>query len=163
MFEILTPDEYYQNIFDINLSRLKKEGIKGIICDIDNTIVPYKKKIINEKIKEWFVETRQKNLKVCLLSNGLNNRIKYFSKKMDLPAVESAGFKPGKKVYEKAVNILNLNKKEIVVIGDQIFTDVLGGNRTGLKTILVNPISKDEFIFTKMVRKIEKCIFERKY
>lgn len=161
MFELLTPDEYYRNIFEIDIKRLKHNGIRGIICDIDNTIVPYKNKMISDEVREWLDKLRKNDFKICLVSNGLKSRVDYFSNKLDLPAVGKA-VKPAKRAYKESIKILDLDKEEIVVVGDQIFTDILGGNRLNLNTILVNPMTEEEFFVTRIMRKIEKCFFKRK-
>ena len=161
MFEVLEPDYYYKDIFSVDFDRLKDIGIRGIICDIDNTIVPYHKKELIQDVLDWFETMKKEGFKICLLSNGMDKRVEFFSNKLDLPAIGQA-VKPRKKAYFNAINILNLHNSQIAVIGDQIFTDVYGGNRIGLKTILVDPMDNKEFILTKFVRKIEKFVYKRK-
>ncbi len=161
MLKILVPDHYYKNIFEIDLQKLKDDNIKGIICDIDNTIVPYEKKEVMNDVLDWFQTLKKMNFKVCLVSNGREKRVKFFRKELNLPALGQA-VKPSKKAFKKALNhILKLDKSETAVIGDQIFTDVLGGNRAGLKTILVDPMGEKEFFVTKFVRFIESLVFKR--
>lgn len=161
MFNKLQPDQYYQDIFSIDLDLLKKQGIKGIICDIDNTIVPWSKKEVVLKVYDWFTEIERNGLKMCLVSNGTDSRVKSFSQKLDIPAVGLA-IKPSKKAFRVAKKILELDNREIAVVGDQIFTDVFGGNRMGFKTILVDPMSKREFFTTKIIRLLEKLVFKRR-
>lgn len=161
MIKYLTPDHYYKNILSINFKKLKESGIQGIICDIDNTIVPYQKKIIIDEILELFANLKEMGFEICLISNGLNKRVQFFSKKLDIPAFGRA-VKPRKKAYKKAMSVLKLDQEQIAVIGDQIFTDILGGNRLGFETILVNPMEEKEFIITKIIRMVEKLIFTRK-
>jgi len=158
----LKPDLYYKNIFEVDFSKLKQQGIKGIICDIDNTIVPWHENEIMIDVLNWFNEIKGMSFRVCLVSNGLDRRVKYFSKKLDIPGIGRA-IKPRKKAYLIAIAELDINKDKIAVIGDQIFTDILGGNRLGLTTILVDPMNKKEFITTKFLRIIEKMIFKRNY
>jgi len=136
--------------------------VKGIIVDIDNTIAPYNQKVLKPEIKKWFFNLEKRGFKICLVSNSLKERVDFFSSRLEIPAVDKA-IKPSKRGFLKAVNILNISKENIIVIGDQIFTDIWGGNRAGLKTILVNPMDKNEFIFTKFMRLLEKFIFTRKY
>ena len=161
MLSSLIPDHYYRNIFNIDLEQLQRNNIKGIICDIDNTIVPYKKRSLKEKVVNWFDTIQDEGFKVCLVSNGMDSRVNFFSKELDIPAIGQA-IKPRKKAYQHAIEILKLDKPQIVVIGDQIFTDILGGNRLELETILVNPMDKNEFFITRLVRKFEGLVFKRK-
>ena len=161
MFKILQPDEQYDNVHEIDLDKLKEKGIKGIICDIDNTLAPYKQEIILEDSKKWLHKLQSKGFKVCLVSNAMERRVDFFRQQFDLPAIGQA-VKPAKRAFKKALHeILQLDNKETAIIGDQVFTDVLGGNRMGLYTILVNPLEKNEFFATKLVRIIEKLIFKR--
>jgi len=162
MFNFLKPDYYYDNIFDIDLNKLKSAGIKGIICDIDNTIVPYDQKVVTEEVSNWFFKLHRKNFAVCLISNGFERRVKYFRQKLNIPAIGQA-VKPRKKAFIKALDILEVNKEKVIVIGDQIFTDIWGGNRMELKTILVNPLVERDFILTKVLRILETLFFARKY
>lgn len=160
MIKYLTPDHYYNDIFSIDFEELKESGIQGIICDIDNTIVPYQKKIIIDDIVALFAEMKEMGFEICFISNGLKKRVQFFSEKLDVPAFGRA-VKPRKKAYKKAMAVLNLEQEQIAVIGDQIFTDILGGNRLGFETILVDPIEEKEFIGTRIIRLLEKTIFNR--
>jgi len=156
----LYPDNYYESIFDIDIEDLKSLEIKGIVVDIDNTIVPWNDKELSEEVFNWFKKLIKEGFKLCLISNGMSKRVKYFSNQLDIPAIGKA-VKPRKKAFKKALNILDVQKDKIAVIGDQIFTDVLGGNRMGFTTILVDPLNKQEFITTKIMRFLEKLVIKR--
>ena len=156
----LHPDAYYKSIFKINIDNLKESDIKGIIVDIDNTIVPWNDKKISDEVFNWFKNLIKEGFRLCLISNGMTKRVEYFSNQLDIPAIGTA-VKPRKKAFRKALKILGLRKEKVAVIGDQIFTDVLGGNRMGFMTILVDPLNEDEFITTKIMRFIEKIVFNR--
>ncbi|MCF8002236.1 MAG: YqeG family HAD IIIA-type phosphatase [Halanaerobiales bacterium] len=160
MLQKLNPDAYYKSIFTINIENLKESDIKGIIVDIDNTIVPWNDKKISDEVFNWFKNLIKEGFRLCLISNGMTKRVEYFSNQLDIPAIGTA-VKPRKKAFRKALKILGLKKEKVAVIGDQIFTDVLGGNRMGFMTILVDPLNKDEFITTKIMRFIEKIVFNR--
>lgn len=161
MLDNLKPDLYYPDIFTIDLKLLEGEGIKGFICDIDNTIVPWSEERILQEVIEWFAEVQRKGFKVCLVSNGIDDRVNFFSRRLSLPAVGQA-VKPAKRAFKLAKAKLDLRTHEIAVIGDQIFTDILGGNRMGFMTILVDPLSKKEFFTTKIMRLLEKLVFKRR-
>ncbi len=156
----LKPDRYYHTILDIDLAALKEAGFKGIVFDIDNTIVPWSEKEMLAEIVNWLSTIEEMGFQVCLLSNASRQRKNYFSDKLKIPAVQH-GVKPGKKAFKEASQLLSLNKEQIVFVGDQIFTDVLGGNRAGFFTILVDPMADKEFVFTRFVRKLENFVFVR--
>lgn len=160
MLKKLYPDAYYESIFKINIEDLKESGIKGMIVDIDNTIVPWNDKKLSDEVFNWFKNLIEEGFRLCLISNGMTKRVEYFSNQLDIPAIGTA-VKPRKKAFKKALKILGLRKEKIAVVGDQIFTDVLGGNRMGFMTILVDPLNKNEFITTKIMRFIEKIVFNR--
>jgi HAD superfamily phosphatase (TIGR01668 family) len=156
----LNPDSYYESVFEINLDNLKDADIKGIIVDIDNTIIPWNDKNISDEVFNWFKKMVKEGFKLCLISNGMNKRVEYFSNQLDIPAIGNA-VKPRKKAYIKSLKILDLKRDKIAVIGDQVFTDVLGGNRMGFMTILVDPLNKNEFITTRLMRLFEKFVINR--
>lgn len=160
MLDFLQPDYYYKDIFNIDLDLFLKKGYKGIICDIDNTIVPWSEKEIMEEVIEWIQKIKREDFALCLVSNGMDKRVNYFSQELSIPAVGQA-VKPRKKSYKRALNILGLKSEITFVIGDQIFTDILGGNRLGLTTVLVDPMSSQEFITTKILRMLERVVFTR--
>ena len=160
MLESLKPDYYYSDISQIDLDLLKSSGIKGIICDIDNTIVAWSQTEILQETDDWIKQLKKEGFLVCLVSNGLNRRVQFFKEELNIPAIGQA-VKPRKKAYRKAKKILDLESSEIAVIGDQIFTDILGGNRLNLVTILVDPVDNKEFITTKIMRFFERFVFTR--
>lgn len=160
MISLLKPDYYFNDIFSIDLDLLLKQGIKGIICDIDNTIVPWSEKRVLLEVADWFNAVKNKDFRICLVSNGMDRRVSFFSEELEVPAIGQA-VKPTRKAFKLAKDKLGLNSSEIAMIGDQIFTDILGGNRMGFKTILVDPMSEEELFSTKIIRKLEKLVFER--
>ena len=156
----LYPDIYYESIFDIEVEDLQDYDIKGVVVDVDNTIVPWNDKEISNEVFNWFNNLIEKGFRLCLISNGMNKRVEYFSNQLDIPAISKA-VKPRKKAFRQALKILGVKKERVAVIGDQIFTDVLGGNRMGFTTILVDPLNKQEFITTKLMRLLEKFVIKR--
>ena len=163
MLKCLKPDYYYPDVFALEIDRLWGLGIRGIICDIDNTIVPYGKREVLEGVEEWLLELQSVGFRVCLVSNGKQERVDYFANELELPAIGKAAKPMGRSFRRALKEILQLKANETAIVGDQIFTDVLGGNRVGLKTILVEPLAENEFFVTKVVRLMERIIFTRKY
>ena len=158
MFKILRPKVYVDSICNIDLKKLKKtKKIKGIIVDLDNTLVAWGKNEIDNKIIDWVEEAKKLGLKICIVSNTNSKRVAEFAKIFNIP-YHSKYFKPFSIAFNNGLKILDTKKSETVVIGDQIFTDILGGNRLKLLTILVVPIVKKDSIGTFLHRNFEKII-----
>lgn len=135
MFQLLYPYEYVKSVFSIDYEKLYKKGYRGLIFDIDNTLVHHGDDS-TEKVDELFRQIHKIGFKTLLLSNNDEERILRFIKNIDTAYVCDAE-KPKKHGYEKAVRILKMDKSKIIFIGDQVFTDILGANRCGLASILV--------------------------
>ncbi len=157
MLEKFRPNETAESLSQIDLESLRQKGIKGIICDIDNTLLLYKEAEPKSKEKEWIDRAKEEGFSVILLSNALPRRAASLSQILDIPAKAQA-IKPSRKGFRKALKILDLSAKEVAVIGDQLCTDILGGNRMGMYTILVAPLGTKEFISTKFMRILERWI-----
>ncbi len=158
MFEILKPKVYVNSIYNIDLKKLKKmKKIRGIIVDLDNTLVAWGKNEINQRVIDWMKEAKKLELKVCIVSNTNSKRVEKFAKIFDIPYY-SKFFKPFSIGFVNGLKILNTRKNETVVIGDQIFTDIWGGNRLKLFTILVTPIINRDAIGTFPQRTVERII-----
>ena len=158
MFEILKPKVYVDSICNIDLKKLKKtKNIKGIIVDLDNTLVAWGKKEVSQRIIDWVKEAKKLELKICIVSNTNSKRVAEFAKIFNIP-YHSKYFKPFSIAFNNGLKILDTKKSETAVIGDQIFTDIWGGNRLKLLTILVTPIVKKDSIGTFLHRNLEKII-----
>lgn len=153
----LYPSIYIENIKKITLELLKEKKIKGLILDIDNTLIDYDKNLL-EGTKEWCDNLKENNIKLCILSN--TNKVKKVEKVAKILNLEYIYFahKPSKKGFLMAQKLLGLNKEEIAIVGDQIFTDVWGGNRVGMYTILTKPIDERDILLTRLKRPFEKIV-----
>lgn len=160
MFSKLYPRKYVQNLFDINLEELKQRGIKAILFDIDNTLIPWDQKNLDPKIELWFRNLPQQGFMVCFVSNNNQTRVSELTALLQVPGVHKA-CKPRRKGLRQALSILGSKIQETALVGDQVFTDVLAGNRLGLYTILVMPLAGKEFIGTRINRKLEKLVLGR--
>lgn len=158
--KLLYPDIRYESIYQIDLEELKEKGIKGIMADLDNTLVPWRSETIPPSLLDWLKKVSEEGFKLCLLSNAGGKRAERMGKLLEVPVVAPA-LKPSRGAFGKGMKVLKLPAKEIAVVGDQIFMDIWGGNRTGMYTILVRPISKREFIGTRLIRLVEKLILLR--
>lgn len=153
----LTPDLYLDTVYELDLEKLKKKGINTIITDLDNTLVGWNDPNPDAKLVRWFENLKENGFKVAIVSNNGENRVAHFAKQVHLPFISKAQ-KPRRSPFKRAMETLGSSVRETAVLGDQIFTDVLGGNRTGLFTVLVIPINPKEFIGTKVVRQCEKIV-----
>jgi len=154
------PNKYVKSIFDIQPESLKDKGIKGIITDLDNTLVAWDVEHATPEVIEWFNLMKEHDIKITIISNNNVDRVKVFSEPLDTPFIYSAR-KPLKRAFKKVQKNMGLKKEEIVVIGDQVLTDVLGGNSAGLYTILVVPIVQTDGKITRINRKIERIILKK--
>jgi len=158
-FNLLLPDFYLSSIFDIDLDTLYQRGMRAILLDLDNTIVQRDLENFSEEIVNWIKTAKQKNFKICIVSNNRPKRVYFLAQKLDLPAVCRFA-KPLRTPFRQAMKILASKPGETVIVGDQIFTDILGGNRLGLCTILINPLEGKEFWATRLFnRRLEKIVF----
>lgn len=156
MFERLLPNMRVNTVYDIDLDVLHAQGIRGIITDLDNTLVGAKEALATPELVTWLDYVRSRGFKVVIVSNNNESRVGKFATPLQIPFIHAAR-KPAAKAFRKALGVLELPADEAVVIGDQMMTDVLGGNRMGLFTILVAAISpSDEGIMTRVNRLIER-------
>ncbi len=135
MFKMLYPYEYEESVFTIDYNKLHNLGYKGVIFDIDNTLVHHGEDSTTE-VDELFREIHKIGLKTILLSNNNVERIKRFLLNIDSMYIPDAD-KPNVENYFKAIEMLNLKRHEVVFIGDQVFTDIYGANKSGIASILV--------------------------
>ncbi|TCP54577.1 hypothetical protein EV586_104197 [Tumebacillus sp. BK434] len=159
MLKQLIPDLYVESVFHIDLDELQQRGVKGIITDLDNTLVRWDEPDATPKLIEWLDHVRDtRGIKVCVVSNNKDHRVEKFSKPLNIPFIGRAR-KPKRAPFLRALEVLGTKREETVVIGDQLFTDVLGGNRMNMYTILVMPVADKEWIGTKVLRAMERVAF----
>lgn len=156
----LYPDIYINNVTEIDVELLKKHNIRGLILDIDNTLIDYDKCIL-EGANEWCENLKKNDIKLCILSNTNKvYKVEKVAKILDLEYIYFA-HKPSKRGFLKAKELLGLEPKQIATVGDQIFTDVWGGHRVGMVTILTKPIDKRDILITRVKRPFEKVVIKR--
>ena len=153
------PDIYQKSIYTIDYKKLKKNGIKCLLFDLDNTIAPYKTLEPDTKVKELFANLSN-DFKIIIISNSNKNRLRPFKEKLNVDTAYSSK-KPFKFKYKKILEIYKFKIDEIACIGDQLLTDTLGANRMGFTSILVNRVAKYETIFTRFNRFFEKFILKK--
>ena len=154
------PTYMYDKVEDIPFELIKKENIKFIIFDMDNTLIDVNKKY-NDKLKSWIKSVKNMGTKLYILSNSpFEKKVKKIANELEMEYKFNAT-KPFLKGFKEVIKDSNVDIKNIVMVGDQIFTDIWGANRMGIKTILVNPINKKESIFSKIKRPLEKIILKK--
>ena len=156
MFNRFYPDEDVASAYDIPYDALYKKGIRGVIFDVDNTLVPHDAPADGQAV-ELFERLRAMGMKTCLLSNNKEPRVKPFADFVGSCYIHKAG-KPGVKGYEKAMALMGTDREHTLFVGDQLFTDVYGANRAGLYSILVRPMNPREEIQIVMKRYLEKPV-----
>ena len=155
------PKLYLENATKITGEILQENNIKGIILDVDNTLIYYNKELLKD-VDIWCQNLSEKGIKFCIVSNSnKKEKVKMVAEKLDIPYISFA-MKPCKKGLIKARDIMKLESKNIAVVGDQIFTDVIGANRSGMFSILVKPLETKDIFITRIKRPFEEAII-RKY
>ena len=156
LFKRFYPDMRLNSVYEVDFDRLYKKGIRGLIFDIDNTLVPHGADA-DERIEKLFGELKKMGFKTFLLSNNKLERVKRFNTNIRSLYIYKAG-KPNAVNYIKAMRMMGTGKENTVFIGDQLFTDIWGAKKAGISTILLNPIDKKEEIQIVLKRYLEKIV-----
>lgn len=154
------PDMYQKSIYHIDYEKLKNDGIKCLLFDLDNTCIPFKDKEPNKKLIDLFETLKDMDFKVIIFSNASKKRIAPFKRGLNVDC-SAKSRKPSTKKLLKIMDMFKYELSEVAIIGDQLYTDMLCGNKVGIKTILVNPMSKDDMFFTKLFRFLEKKKYKK--
>ena len=150
------PDEYLDSTYVIDFDALYRAGYRGVIFDIDNTIVPHGAPA-DERARALFCHLKEIGFDCCLLSNNQLPRIELFNQDIHVKFIENA-HKPSVKNYRKAMQMMGTNTGNTLFVGDQLFTDVYGARRTGIHSILVKPIHPKEEIQIVLKRHLERIV-----
>lgn len=154
---ILYPNAHFNNVREIKIEFLQKNKIKALILDVDNTLIDYDKNLAEETIK-WAENLKEKGIKLYILSNSnKKDKVKTVAEKLNIE-YDYFAKKPLKIGFKKVQEKLQEKPENIGVVGDQIFTDVIGGNRCKMFTILVEPIAEKDIWITMLKRPIENAI-----
>lgn len=158
MFEKFFPDESVSSTYDIDFQSLYEEGYRGILFDIDNTLVEHGKGASDQAL-DLFHRLKEMGFQCCLISNNKKQRVSSFNEKIGAHMIFNA-HKPRRKGYREAMEMMGTNKKNTLFVGDQLFTDIWGAKRIGIRNILVKPINKNEEIQIVLKRYLEKIILK---
>lgn len=153
MLKRFYPDIYIDSAYDIDYRSLYEKGYRGIIFDVDNTLVEHGAPVTG-RAKQLFEELRNIGYDTCIISNNKENRVRPLADEVKSKYVSKAG-KPSPKNYIKAMEYMHTEKSNTFFVGDQLFTDVWGANRAGIMSILVKPIDKHEEFQIILKRRLE--------
>ena len=157
---LLRPRALLETCEAITPAFLAERGLRGLLLDLDNTLIPYGSYEDRAEVIAWVAELRRAGIKLYLLSNATARRAKFWLDKLDFVGVGMAG-KPFQRAYKQALAQMQLTAPQVGMVGDQLFTDVLGGNIAGLYTIMVHPISNNALPHTHLARRLERLVLKR--
>lgn len=156
MFDRFFPDDYKMSTYVIPFEKLYDEGYRGVIFDIDNTLVPHGAPA-DDRAKKLFTRLKNIGFSSCLISNNQEARVKMFNEEIQTNYIYNA-HKPSTKNYKKAMEIMGTDETNTLFVGDQLFTDVWGAKRSGIHNILVKPIHPKEEIQIVLKRYFERVV-----
>lgn len=155
----LCPDAHVRGIEDVPLPALLARGIRGIALDLDNTIVSWNDSQVPTPVVAWLAKAREAGISLCIVSNAHRSaRVQRVAETIAAQWVARAT-KPSRRAFREAMRLMGTKPEQTAVVGDQIFTDIWGGNRAGLYTVLVDPLTAKDFPMTKLSRWAERLLF----
>jgi uncharacterized protein len=157
----LTPDLYYSSLYAVDMDELARRGLDAIVIDLDNTIVPRDTCLLDDRGREWAARTKDR-FKLAIVSNNSQAYPTSMADELDVLLVAPA-MKPLRRGFRRAMELLGADASQTAIIGDQIFTDVLGGNRTGITTVLVDPLVPQDLPHTLVLRRFEALIMRGRH
>ena len=154
---MLGPDRFAPRLHDVPHQELEAAGIRGLIVDLDNTLLGFRETELGVEHLAWVAEAHDRGFRIVLLSNNFSVRVRTIAAQLNIDCIPNA-LKPLPFGFLKAKACLGLRRREIAVVGDQLFTDVLGGKMCGLYTILTEPIESKDFAITRVFRFFERLM-----
>jgi uncharacterized protein len=154
---VLNPDYYYRSVLDIDLESLATKGVNTLLIDLDNTLLARDSDVIPDDIKAWTDGLAAKGFRACLVSNNWHDRVSLVAQELGFELVAKA-VKPLPFAFMAALKRMGSTRSQSVIIGDQMFTDVLGGKMSGITTVLIEPLSSADLPHTLFLRRIERVL-----
>lgn len=152
---MLSPDRYYTTVLDIDLDELQSVGIDTLLMDLDNTLLPRDTNVVPQNVRAWARVLEERGFRVCLVSNNWHDRVFSVADQLGFQLVAKA-VKPLPFAFLAALRKVGATRRQATVVGDQLFTDVLGGKLLGISTTLVTPLSESDLPHTLFLRMIER-------
>lgn len=159
---LFKPKWWLKSVLDINESFIKQHHLRGLILDLDNTLSMHGSPAAEQGVTEWLREMRRLGMKMIVLSNNTKKRVAPLAKELGLDFI-SFGCKPLTIGVSRALRKMRLPRKSVALVGDQIFTDIIGGNLRGVNTVLVEPFHLEDKTTFKLKRALESAVFKRDY
>lgn len=159
---LFRPTFHIKNVLSINKEFLEKNGVLALILDMDNTLSMHGNPAAEEGVSEWLDEMRALGIKMRVVSNNTKKRVAPLAAKLGLPFTAN-GAKPLTFGISRAMKAMNAKKSETLVVGDQIFTDIMAGNLKGVRTVLVEPFHLEKTWTFRLKRRLESLVFKRDY
>lgn len=154
---VLAPDLYVTSVSAIDLKHLRQRGVRHLLVDLDNTLLPRNSDEVSEGVRKWIDSLHAEGFTACLVSNNWHGHVKAVAEEIGLPIVTKA-VKPFPSAFRKGLALLDASPRETAVVGDQVFTDILGGNALGMTTVLVVPLSTSDLPHTLLLRRLERFV-----
>ncbi len=161
MRRLLRPTLMARCLWEIDLDRLWEQGVRGLILDLDNTLVEWNRADLRPEVRAWVEAAQRRGLRLCLVSNAFRGRrVRVVAEALGMPVVVQA-MKPFPRAFRKALATLGTEAGSTCAVGDQVFTDMLGANWLGLVTVLLDPLACRESPHTRVIRLIERPLRQR--
>ena len=160
LLDYVTPDAHVESVEQISAAWLTQWGVRGLVLDLDNTLVPWNTADVPGVVGDWLRQLAEAGIASCVLTNNYTQRASEVAQRLSIPIIKAA-FKPSPAAFRGALRVMSLPAAQVAVVGDQLFTDVLGGKLVGMRAILVEPLSAREFFTTKFVRWLERPVRAR--
>ncbi|MBB5235622.1 YqeG family HAD IIIA-type phosphatase [Deinococcus budaensis] len=157
---LLRPRDVLAHVHDITPEFLAARGLRGLLLDLDNTLIPYGSYEERADVMAWAADLRRSGIRLYLLSNATGKRARFWIDKLGFEGVGMAG-KPNPRAFRQGLRQLGLPAHQVGMVGDQVFTDVLGGNLAGMHTILVHPLVDNALPHTRVTRRLERAVLRR--
>ena len=155
----LSPDMYLSSVHAIDLDDLAARGIRVLLLDLDNTLLPRDTNVVPDALKAWAAGLRERGFSVCLVSNNWHERVHRVASELGFDLVDKA-IKPLPFAFLAALRHAGASRREAAVVGDQLFTDILGGNMLDMLTVLVAPLSSTDLPHTLLLRRLEALVLK---
>ena len=155
----LSPGSYLSSVHAVDLDDLTARGIRVLLLDLDNTLLPRDTNVVPDELKAWAAGLRDRGFSVCLVSNNWHERVHHVASELGFDLVDKA-VKPLPFAFLAALRRAGAKRREAAVIGDQLFTDILGGNMLGMRTVLVSPLSATDLPHTLFLRRLEALVLK---
>ncbi|WP_260107751.1 YqeG family HAD IIIA-type phosphatase [Planococcus sp. 107-1] len=160
VYQYFIPSQYVRKVYDISPEMLLEQNVTGIITDLDNTLVEWDRADATPMLIDWLKGMKDAGIQVVIVSNNNELRVKSFADPLGIPFIFQAR-KPMGRAFRKALAIMHVKRENVVVIGDQMLTDIFGGNLNKFHTILVLPVAQSDGFFTRFNRMVERRIMKK--